>query len=41
MNLVCFLNEIANNILYLPEPILEDITITENGISRNIKKIVS
>ena len=34
-------NEIANNILYLPEPILEDITITENGISKNIKKIAS
>lgn len=34
-------DEIANNILYLPEPILEDITITEDGISKNIKKIVS
>lgn len=34
-------DEIANNILYLPEPILEDITITEDGISKNIKKIAS
>lgn len=34
-------DKIANNILYLPEPILEDITITEDGVSRNIKKIVS
>ena len=33
-------DKIANNIIYLPAPILEDIEITENGISQNIKKIV-
>lgn len=33
-------NKIANNIIYLPEPILKDVTITDNGESKNVKKIV-
>lgn len=33
-------DEIANNIIYLPNPVLEDMTIVQNGISENIKRII-
>lgn len=33
-------NKIANNIIYLPEPVLDDETIIDNGESKNVKKIV-
>ena len=33
-------NDISNNIIYLPVPVLEDITIIENGIQKSTKKII-
>ena len=33
-------DKIANNIIYLPDPVLEDIEITEDGKQKKVKKIV-
>ena len=34
-------DDIANNIIYLPVPVLEDITVIENEVQKSTKKIIS